>query len=161
MQFCFRVQLNVNCGGLHGEALYFDTEGNFRDSRIIEMAQNYFSSTTKTPNLLRFKTNEVLTRIHVRRITSVHDLCNNILSGHLDSFLAAHINVRLFILDGIAYPFRYDCPYSKNKRMHLLELIACKLKQIARERNVAVSHNARKLILYLTFVYCRFSLQIK
>ncbi|KAJ6219738.1 hypothetical protein RDWZM_005550 [Blomia tropicalis] len=137
MQLCFCIQLDFECGGLEAEALYIDAENSFRPDRIREIAFNYFHSIE--PNLLKFKIEEILDRIHVRRInTNVDDLCDVILNGELETFFEFHSNVRLLILDSIAYHFRYDYQYDNNRRIQQLVQISFKLRQIAHERNIAV-----------------------
>ena len=140
MQLCFRVQLDELQGGLDGEALYLDTENSFRPERIHQMALNHFKIDTTEQSLLEFKADEVLTRIHVRRInTNADDLCDVIINGQLDTFFDCHSNVRLLIIDSIAYHFRYDYVHSHDVRVQQLAQISSKLKQLAHERNIAVN----------------------
>ena len=149
MKLCFAVQLAFGKGGLYGEALYLGTEDAFRPERITQIAFNHFSKDTIEVNLLNFKIQEVLTRIHVRKInTHADDLYNIILNGELDSFLDFHSLVKLLILDSISYLFRYDYDNENAIRVQKLIRIASKLKEISHKRNIAVS-TKKKVNLYI------------
>ena len=81
MQLWFRVQLNSKEGG---DALYLDTEDSFRPERIYEMAINHFRRTITNEKLLQFKANEVLTRIHLRKVnTNVDNLLDIVLNWRI------------------------------------------------------------------------------
>lgn len=150
LQLCFRVQLDPSSGGLGGEALYLDTEDGFRPERIEEIASNYYSNIYNDQNLLKFKIQEVMTRIHVRKVnTNADDLCNIILQ--LDSFFESYSNIRLLVIDSISYHFRYDYDYGNDHMTQQLLQIACKLKQLAHERNIAVSKASGKSWLNFCF----------
>ena len=147
---CFRVQLDCSVGGLDSEALYIDTEDGFRSERICQIASNYYKSFFDDNNLLSFKTQEVLTRIHVRKInTNADDLRNILINGQLDLFLDSYSNIKLIIIDSISYHFRYDYEYENDFRTQQLLEIASKLKQIAFEKNIAVRiYFLKKQLIY-------------
>lgn len=140
---CFKVQLNKFNGGLNAKALYFDTENSFRSERIYQIAKNYYQQ--KLPNiednLLDLKLKQIFNGIYVRSIkTDADDLYKIIVNGQLESFLETHPDIRLIILDSIAYHFRYDYQYDNRTRTRQLISISNKLKQIAYEKNLAVIH---------------------
>lgn len=156
---CFKVQLNKSDGGLNARALYLDTENSFRPERIFQIAKNYYHQ--KMPNieenLLGLKAKQILDGIHLRNVnTNADDLYNIIINGQIDSFLESHPNIRLIILDSIAYHFRYDYEYDIRTRTKQLIYISNKLKQLANEKNLAVMH----FFKYLFKNYFIFSLQI-
>ena len=138
-QLCFRVRLDASEGGLNGEALYLDTENSFRPERIKEMAMNYYCDRIQEEHLLKKRIEEILMGIHCRYVnTHADDLLTMIIDGQLESFLDHHSNVRLLILDSIAYHFRYDYQHESSHRIVQLMTIANKLKQLAHERNMAI-----------------------
>lgn len=139
MQFCFRVQLSKQQGGIDGDAIYVDTEDSFRSERIREMVSNYLKSFQIEESIVQFRKDEVLTRIHVRKLnTHADDLCDFFFNGELDSYLNEHPNVKLLVIDSMAYHFRYDYVHQNHVRVQQLAQITSKLNEIAYTRNIAV-----------------------
>ncbi|OTF83901.1 hypothetical protein BLA29_000469 [Euroglyphus maynei] len=137
---CFRVRLDTKQGGLNGEALYLDTENSFRPERIKEIAMNHYCGDIQDDHhQLEYRLNKMLMGIHFCSVnTHADDLLTMIVGGKLESFLDDHSNVRLLLLDSIAYHFRYDYQHTNSHRIVQLMTIANKLKQLAHQRNMAI-----------------------
>lgn len=161
MQMCFHSQLPRSEGGLNAEALYIDTEDSFRPQRIEQFARSYFHKANKPQRVIDFKLKETLTRIHVRKInTHADDLVDLFTNGELELFLESNSNIRLLVVDSIAYHFRFDYRQDSYMRNHQLSLIGSKLKQIAFDKNIAVSI-VFDFFYFITITICRSWSQIK
>ncbi|MHC1626383.1 MAG: DNA repair and recombination protein RadA [Methanoculleaceae archaeon] len=101
-QLAVNVQLPVEEGGLHGSAIYIDTENTFRPERIEQMV-----------NGLQYDlgdVDEVLERIHVAR---AHSSDHQMLLVDAARELAAELRetewpVRLFVVDSLTALFRSE-----------------------------------------------------
>jgi RAD51-like protein 2 len=123
MQLVVNVQLKPEEGGVQGECIYIDTEGSFLTSRLIDIARKYdIESISKGIHLFR-----VLN--HIELIALVRQL---------PSILKEYTNVKLIIIDSIAYHFRLNTMDSK-KRTHFVNYIGHSLVQIATKNKLAAS----------------------
>lgn len=149
MQLCFRVQLPLKQGGLNGEVLYIDTEDSFRPERLQQIATNYFRrrKTALSEQIIAFKVEETLTRIHLRKMNTNAEQLLELLSsddsgdggGELGAFLDAYANVKLIIIDSVAYHFRYNYDNVQQEvKTHQLTKLAKRLRAIAHRRNIAI-----------------------
>ncbi|VUZ45800.1 unnamed protein product [Hymenolepis diminuta] len=162
LQACLTVQIPHWCGGLCGEAIFLDTEGNFMPKRLRQMARDmveHFNSEIvphlhKHINLLgnsdvdleekmackaalsNLPTEEsLLSKIHYIRCTDYLQLLAAV--RRLNEFCKYHPNTRLVVVDSIALPFRYefeDIPL----RNRLLASLSQSLLLIAGSQNAAV-----------------------
>ncbi|CAO3701435.1 unnamed protein product [Rhizopus microsporus] len=122
MQLAVNVQLKPEEGGVQGECIYIDTEGSFLTSRLIDMARKYdIESVSKGIHLFR-----VLN--HIELIALVRQL---------PSILKEYTNVKLIIIDSIAYHFRLNTMDSK-RRTHFVNYIGHSLVQIATKNKLAI-----------------------
>ncbi|KAL5113041.1 hypothetical protein TcWFU_010038 [Taenia crassiceps] len=165
-QFCLQTSLTVQipqwCGGLDGEAVFLDTEGSFIPKRLHQMAVELVNhcQTVITPCLQKYMDGlgdshadteekaaclEALSRIPTEEslLGKVHYIrCTGYLQllaavQRLGEFCKYHPNIRLIIVDSIAFPFRYefeDIP----QRNRLLAAVAQSLLSIASSQNAAV-----------------------
>ena len=139
MQLCFRVQLPEKQGGLNGDALYIDTEDSFRPDRLEQIATSYYKKRKINEQLLKFRLKEIQMRIHLRKVqTNIENFLEMITGGELEAFLDAYSNIRLIVVDSVAYHFRFGYDGSKDKKTHQLTKLAKSLKEIAVQRNIAI-----------------------
>jgi len=156
IQLAVNVQIPKDLQGLDGEAVYIDTEGSFIVERVIEIAQGMIdriaqeenfqnqdlgnqkkhSQQQKNSNEIHNLTVEgILSRIHYFR---VHDYIEEIaLLNTLEEFINSHPNVKVIIIDSIAFHFRHDFS-DMSLRTRLLNGIAQQLMKLAEEFNLAV-----------------------
>ncbi|KAA0704074.1 DNA repair protein RAD51 -like protein 3 [Triplophysa tibetana] len=142
MQLAVDVQIPVCFGGLGGKALYIDTEGSFVVQRVADMAE----AAVKHCSLLAEDTEQkqALEELTVEKVLSsfflvrCHDYVELLAEVYLlPDFLAEHPEVRLVIIDSIAFPFRHDFE-NLSQRTRLLNGLAQQLIRIATQHSVAV-----------------------
>ena len=113
--------------------LYIDTEGSFIPERVEEI----FS---KIPNILgtplALNANQVLSQIQYIRIHSNVDQLAIV--SNLAEHLNAHRNIRLVILDSIAFHMRQDTQGDLTKKQHALANMFQALTKLAFEKRCAV-----------------------
>lgn len=116
-QLCANVQLPTVIGGLGGKALYLDTEGGFTAHRMKQIAvktcrnaQKIFASTgcVKQSLVRRLSEDSMMAGVFYRRIRSAGELSDVLLLDETEDFLRKHVDVRLVVIDSLAFPFRYD-----------------------------------------------------
>uniref|UniRef100_A0A673MH15 DNA repair protein RAD51 homolog 3 n=1 Tax=Sinocyclocheilus rhinocerous TaxID=307959 RepID=A0A673MH15_9TELE len=134
MQLAVDVQIPVCFGGLGGKALYIDTEGSFLVQRVADMAEAAVQHCT----LLAEDTG----LIQLYPFEFIYETQNKILSNIflvylLPDFLSEHPEVRLVVIDSIAFPFRHDFE-DLSQRTRLLNGLAQQLIQLATQHSVAV-----------------------
>ncbi|KAG9156906.1 hypothetical protein Leryth_015499 [Lithospermum erythrorhizon] len=133
IQLAVNVQIPADCGGLEGKAVYIDTEGSFMLERVLQIAQacveDLHSSHRKmTPA-------DFLDNIFYFRVCSYAE--QTAVINYLETFVADHKDVKVVIIDSIAFHFRYhfdDMPL----RTRLLGEIALKLMKLAQKFSLAV-----------------------
>lgn len=142
MQLAVDVQIPVCFGGLGGKALYIDTEGSFLVQRVADMAEAAVQHCT----LLAEDTEQkgALEGLNVEKILSnlflvrCHDYVKLLAEVYLlPDFLSEHPEVRLVVIDSIAFPFRHDFE-DLSQRTRLLNGLAQQLIQLATQHRVAV-----------------------
>ncbi|KAM7541435.1 hypothetical protein Aperf_G00000033654 [Anoplocephala perfoliata] len=162
LQTCLTVQIPNWCGGLAGEAVFLDTEGNFMPKRLRQMAKDLVSHfhSVIAPCLQHHITTlsdsvedseeraaceealcalpseeDLLNKVHYIRCTDYLQLLAAV--RRLNEFCKYHPNTRLIIVDSIALPFRYefeDIP----QRNRLLAALSQSLLLTAGNQNAAV-----------------------
>ncbi|KAJ8312903.1 hypothetical protein KUTeg_010276 [Tegillarca granosa] len=139
MQLAVDVQMPEEFGGLNGEALYIDTEGSFIVDRILDIAKatidhcKTFKDDEDT--FKQFTIDYVLSRIHYFRCQDYTELLAII--QLLPEFIHQHSNVKLIIVDSVAYPFKHDFE-DLYHRTRILTKMAQNLRRIATENKLAV-----------------------
>jgi RAD51-like protein 2 len=120
MQLAANVQLSVDKGGLESHCIYIDTEGSFIPKRMQQIASN-----TGLP------WQKVLSNIQIFRAHSLVELlaCINQLEHRLE-------NVKLIVIDSIAFHFRSITNYQERTR--ILNTIAQTLRRIATIHQIAI-----------------------
>ncbi|CAO3653034.1 unnamed protein product [Cunninghamella echinulata] len=96
MDLALKVQLPISQGGMDGQCIYIDTEGNFSKDRLIEIAQHSSIDDIETS----------INNIHVFRVTNHIELIA--LTRQLPSILQDIPKVKLIIIDSMAYLFRFN-----------------------------------------------------
>jgi len=151
------IQLSVNVqqlkekfNGLEGEAIYIDTEGSLVPERVEQVAQGFLadvmwtSSNNKNNNnkLNETMTSELptieklLSKIYFYRI---HNYIEQLaIVNILPNFLKEHRNIRLIVIDSIAFHFRTGFSSNMAARSRLLMTMAKQLSEIASNFQVAI-----------------------
>ncbi|XP_050407985.1 DNA repair protein RAD51 homolog 3 isoform X2 [Patella vulgata] len=114
MQLCVDVQMPQCLGGVEGQAVYIDTEGSFIVERLVDIADatiqhcNFMLKQNQddVSELKDFRLENVLKGIHYFRCHDYIELLANI--QLLPDFLKEHKQVKLVVVDSIAFHFRHD-----------------------------------------------------
>ncbi|EGD72364.1 hypothetical protein PTSG_00384 [Salpingoeca rosetta] len=141
------MQLSVNCqlphafGGLAGQVVYIDTEGSFMADRFKEIAEHTRSELQPRASRRRKKqaalpsVEEMLEGVHVFR---VHNYIEQIaVLNALPAFQIDHPQVKLVVIDSIAFHFRADF-HDMGLRTRLLNGAAQQLLSLATQHNIVV-----------------------
>uniref|UniRef100_A0A3B3ZFF3 DNA repair protein RAD51 homolog 3 n=1 Tax=Periophthalmus magnuspinnatus TaxID=409849 RepID=A0A3B3ZFF3_9GOBI len=141
LQLAVDVQIPECFGGLGAQCLFIDTEGTFFLERLREMAAavvrhcSLLTEDQEQQDAMRtFTVEKILSNLFVRCDDSM-ELLSQI--SDLPAFLSDHPEVRLIIIDSIAFPFRLhfeDLPL----RTRLLLGAAHQLAALATTRNTTV-----------------------
>jgi len=144
IQLSVDVQFPKVFDGCEGQCIYIDTEGSFVMERVIQVAQaasNHLvlmaenRMNCEKEEAKRFTLESVLSRIHYYR---VHDYVEQIaLINLLPSVLREKPEVKLIIIDSVAFHFRHDLE-DMRKRSHLLMCLGQNLAFLAEQFGVAV-----------------------
>ncbi|KAG1701265.1 DNA repair protein RAD51 3 [Nymphon striatum] len=164
-QFCLQLSVNVRIlkelGGICGECIFIDTEGSFTIKRLSDVAEAMIkhcqevakmqSNPGLTNSLKSFTLENVLSGIHVFHcIDSVELIATiNLLADFLDEHRLVNIElfyylfeimfqVKLIIIDSIAFPFRNNFNNDISVRTKLLGSLSQSLFQIAYDYKLAV-----------------------
>ncbi|XP_064620780.1 DNA repair protein RAD51 homolog 3-like isoform X1 [Lineus longissimus] len=116
MQLSVDVQIPEAFGGIGGEAVYIDTEGSFIVERLADIAKatvkhcQHISTLEKNKEqedaLEKFTMEDILSKIFYFRC---HDYVELLAVVHtLPDFLSEHSQVKVIIVDSIAFHFRHD-----------------------------------------------------
>merc|ERR1712135_144735 len=96
------------CGGIQGQAIFIDTEGSFNVSRLQDMSEaciKHCNSVMGLPNdMWTFKS--IIDNIFVFRCREITELLSCVMI--LKEFLKTHDQVRLIVIDSLAFHFRHD-----------------------------------------------------
>jgi RAD51-like protein 2 len=146
MQLAVDVQIPKGFGGLGGKAVYIDTEGSFVVERVAEMAKavrhHLFSmAKSKKQDKLQKQAEEltldtILSGIYFYRVFDYTEQLA--LVRTLPAFLKQHPDVRLVVIDSIAFHFRHDFT-DMSLRARLLVGMAQSLNSLAQDFNVSVT----------------------
>ncbi|KAL0994459.1 hypothetical protein UPYG_G00122520 [Umbra pygmaea] len=142
IQLAVDVQIPVCFGGLGGQCLYIDTEGSFLVQRAVDLAQAAVEhcallaeDAEQREVLKEFTVETILSNLFLVRC---HDYVELLAETYLlADFLAHHPEVKLVVIDSIAFPFRHDFD-DLSQRTRLLNGLAQQLIQMATNHNVAV-----------------------
>lgn len=135
LQFCASVQIPKVLGGLSSEALYIDTNTNFSIYRFKEIL---FASLSKCQRLLHtsiaVQEEDALKKLHYIDAFGLEKFCTCI--QNLPKFVHQHPNIKLIVIDSIAFPFKEGI--SMKKRTGLLFRLMAELHKTALENQIAV-----------------------
>ncbi|KAL6062925.1 DNA repair protein rad51c [Balamuthia mandrillaris] len=143
MQLAASVQIPKEFGGPGGACVYIDTEGSFVIERLVQMADAMLrwlgtlaeENAERKQALEALSMQRILSNVHLYR---VHDYIEQLaLCNVLPAFLDAHPEVKLIVLDSVAFHFRHDFE-DYLLRTRLLNNMAQSLTAIAEQYKVAV-----------------------
>ncbi|XP_015791593.1 DNA repair protein RAD51 homolog 3-like [Tetranychus urticae] len=133
-QLCVTVQLPEDIGGLGADSLYIDVDNSFRFNRIAEIS-GFLRE--KTRNMIDFDEERISEHIFVERCEELSHLQVLVLEK-LEPFIKQNPQVRLVIIDSIAYLLRYDFKGKAEERNALIWNMSNKLREIAATYNLCV-----------------------
>ena len=132
MQQCINVTLPRRIGGLEGKAVYLDCDGGLSFRRLDEICQATKAMVLPVLNNVngdqeRFGQRHLLDGVLYKRIDSLQSLVDGI-DELASKVLPSNSNVRLLVIDSIAYYFRYQTigdtlPSNANQHAFLYTLI--------------------------------------
>ncbi|XP_061746030.1 DNA repair protein RAD51 homolog 3-like [Nerophis ophidion] len=142
LQLAVDVQVPACFGGLGGQAVFIDTEGSFVVQRVVDIAAAAVrhcsllaDDADQRDAMTTFNVDNILSNIFLVRC---HDYVELLAEVYLlPDFLSAHPQVRLLVIDSVAFPFRqlFD---ELSQRTRLLNGLAQQLISMATKHNVAV-----------------------
>jgi RAD51-like protein 2 len=145
MQIAINVQMPAAFNGLCGEAVYVDTEGSFAPKRCLHMASAFCKHLEKVAvrrnneSLSHYarmlEPEAILERIHYFRARDVTEQLAVV--DVLPSFISEHPNVKVVIIDSIAFHFRQDFEDMGVRTRRLIQM-GQSLMDLAHSRDLAV-----------------------
>lgn len=150
MHLCAAVQLPAVIGGLGGRAIYLDADGSFCAERMNQIAESTRKTALKqmvsigTKHSLkgRMADRNMMDGIFYRRIDSLDHLLDALTeSNDICNLIKRYSDIRLIILDSIAFHFRYSLLSSfenTSSNIGKLHRIAQSLNLIANKFNIVV-----------------------
>ncbi|KAH9733107.1 DNA repair protein RAD51 [Citrus sinensis] len=142
IQLAVNVQIPVEFGGLGGKAIYIGkyTEGSFMVERALQIAEACVEDMLEYNRFLRndcqVKTQpkDILENIFYFRICSYTE--QSAVINYLDKFVSEHKDVKVVIIDSIAFHFRHGF-VDLALRTRVLSGIALKLMNLAKKFSLA------------------------
>ncbi|TGZ73584.1 hypothetical protein CRM22_001434 [Opisthorchis felineus] len=164
IQTCLTVQLPRWFGGLEGEAVFIDSEGNFVPRRAKQMAEFLVAHcrrhvefdvgdelvTEEFRNQYCPNVDSLLSGIHYIRVTDHLQLLAT--CKRLQQFCEQHPKVRLIVVDSIALPFRYDFDDIPQRN----RLLACVAQQL-----LSVATNYKAVVILTNQITTRIETRVK
>ncbi|XP_008778665.2 DNA repair protein RAD51 homolog 3 isoform X2 [Phoenix dactylifera] len=144
IQLAVNVQIPVEYGGLHGKAVYIDTEGSFMVERAHQIAEgcimdmlDKFRHHQKVILACQeqMQPNSFLANIFYFRICSYTEQIAVI--NYLGKFLAEQKDVKIIIIDSVTFHFRQDFD-DLARRTRVLSGMSLELMKLAKTYNLAV-----------------------
>ncbi|KAM5274688.1 DNA repair protein RAD51 homolog 3 [Ctenodactylus gundi] len=145
MQLAVDVQIPECFGGVAGEAVFIDTEGSFMVDRVVDLATACIQHLQRIAGthmgeehkkaLEDLTLENILSHIYYFRCHDYTELLAQVYL--LPDFLSDHSQVRLIIIDGIAFPFRHDLD-DLSLRTRLLNGLAQQMISLANNHRLAV-----------------------
>jgi len=155
MQLCAAAQIQAAGGRLgpqtdtqaFGEAIYVDAEGSFTAQRYAEicralLAERCTDRKHSRDDRVNMGSKEavaleaVLRRMHVCRTYDAAEMYSTV--KQLGTFLQSHRNVRVLVLDSIAFCFRHEFADNTAQRARVLTDIAATLRQYGKEHQLVI-----------------------
>lgn len=145
IQLACNVQIPIALAGTGGKAVYIDTEGSFVPRRARQIArglQSHLRHCVRNhgPDMRNaadaFKPDAILANITIFRVYNYVEQIACV--RNLASFLARNPEVKLVILDSVAFHFRHGFTNRMMQRTRLLTSMAQVLHQIAETHDLSV-----------------------
>lgn len=146
MQLAVDVQIPNEFGGVGGEALYIDTEGSLTVERLSQLCAAVVEHLQKIARNKRRQglahldaavptQEDFLGGVHVWRL---HDHVEQLAAVRtLPSFLEVHPEVKLVVMDSVAFHFRHAFQ-DMSVRTRMLSRMAQQLNEVAQQHSLAV-----------------------
>lgn len=145
IQLAIDVQIPAAFGGLGASAVYIDTEGSFMVERVVEIADACTrhlkklainnGTAAQLEAASKVSRDGMLANIHFFRVRDYTEQLA--VTQMLPSFIANHPEVKLIVIDSIAFHFRQDFQ-DMAQRTRVLAEMAQKLMHLAEEKDLAV-----------------------
>uniref|UniRef100_A0A2Z5TRT6 DNA repair protein RAD51 homolog 3 n=1 Tax=Reticulitermes speratus TaxID=60591 RepID=A0A2Z5TRT6_9NEOP len=145
LQVCVDVQIPRSFGGLAGEALFIDTESGFTPDRLKEISEAcvdhcqlvalHRKQQDMGQQIEKFTVDTIMQGVHY---TATHDYVELVAAIYsIKEFLQQKRQVRLVVVDSLAFPFRSGILNSLLRTRVLCDIMQ-ELKMVAVRYNVAV-----------------------
>ncbi|CAI0393737.1 unnamed protein product [Linum tenue] len=144
IQLAVNVQIPSYYGGLGGKAIYIDTEGSFMVERVLQIAEACTEDMTEYGRFLgksiqarqvEMGPKDFLENIYYFRVCSYTEQIG--LENYLDKFISEHRDVKIVVIDSVAFQFRQDFD-DLAQRTRVLSAMALKLMKLAKKFSLAV-----------------------
>ncbi|XP_060765160.1 DNA repair protein RAD51 homolog 3 isoform X2 [Neoarius graeffei] len=142
VQLAVDVQIPVCFGGLGGEAVFIDTEGGFVVQRLVGVAKAAVEHCTALAEdeeqqraLESFTVEKILSGVFLIRCLDHVELLAEL--HLLPDFLRKHPQVRLVVIDSVAFPFRHNVE-DLSHRTRLLNAFSQQLTHLSAQHGPAV-----------------------
>lgn len=145
IQLAVDVQIPAAFGGLGASAVYIDTEGSFMIERVVDIADacirhlnklaNHNGTTSQKDAVSKISRDSMLANVHFFRVRDYTEQLA--VTQMLPSFVNSHPEVKLIVIDSIAFHFRQDFQ-DMAQRTRVLAEMAQKLMRLAEDKDLAV-----------------------
>ncbi|KAK3912655.1 DNA repair protein RAD51-like protein 3 [Frankliniella fusca] len=141
LQLCVDVQIPECLGGADGHAIFIDTASNFSTRRIRAIADAcckhcHLLSRKNQRDLDNFNADTVMRNIHVISIHGIIELLAAV--KILPQFIRQHPQIKLIIIDSLAFPFTCGETCSTIDRTSYIYRILSDLQILAVQKKLAV-----------------------
>ncbi|CAM6121112.1 unnamed protein product [Calypogeia fissa] len=145
IQLSINVQIPPEFGGIGGHAVYIDTEGSFMIERASQMAESCIEDIEiRAPADLQVELEELKDKLNFNTFLShiyyfrVHSAAEQIaVVNRMEHFLSEHKQVRLIVIDSVAFHFRQGFE-SMGERTRILCSLAQTLVGLSEKYELAV-----------------------
>ena len=135
MQLACNVQIPHQYNGVNGQVVYIDTEGSLIAERVASIASSLIQHIDKFQIENNLTVESILSNIFTFRI---HDYIEQICCiKYLSTFIKQHNQIKLIIIDSIAFHFRRDFK-NMSERSSILSNMINDLLQLASTYDIAI-----------------------
>jgi len=143
LQLCANARLPEKFGGLNGKSVFLDCHGGFNSKRLYQICNATQESLISSMPIENYKnairrdlSSNVLEDIYYRQINTLEEI--NCALDDLVTRMLPNSNVKLLVIDSIAFHFRYSILEGKSDTKALLQGIVQKLNILAFTYDMAV-----------------------
>mmetsp|Transcript_37411 Transcript_37411/g.62981 ORF Transcript_37411/g.62981 Transcript_37411/m.62981 type:complete len:355 (+) Transcript_37411:330-1394(+) len=144
MQVAVSVHIPRVYGGLGGHAIYIDTEGSLMAERVVDMAEaivrkvnaaSAASASSSDRGEGGLTVEQIIANVHYFRVHTATE--QRALLHSLEDFVLKHPEVRVVVIDSIAFHYRQDFP-DMSQRTRILNEVVLLLMSLANKHRIAI-----------------------